>query len=129
MNFTVSVTPSGDKKTAKAGWTAEEDEQLVDLYVILQSRANDRDTKLSMEPATLFYPGCKAKLLVERLRRLAAKPGEVAYLDALQEAWSELWHNNQIKDPLLHEAARNVTREGLLLLRRLLNGVLNKQSL
>lgn len=82
-----------------------------------------------MEPATAFYPGMKAKALVDRLRCLAMKPGEVPYLDALQDAWSRLWHDGRIRDPLLHEAARNVTKEGLLLLRRVLNGILNKQSL
>lgn len=101
----------------------------MDLYVILQNRANDRDTKLSMEPATLFYPDAKAKLLLDRLRNIAMNPGEVAYLDALQDAWSRLWYNGRIRDPLLHDAARNVSKEGLILLRRVLNGVLNKRAL
>lgn len=124
-----SVQPSGEKKTPKTGWSPEEDEQLVDLYIILQSRANDRDTRLSLEPAVAFFSGTKPKLLVDRLRRIASRPGEVAYLDALQAAWSALWHNNRITDPLLHEAVRNATPEGLQLLRRVLNGLLNKQSL
>ncbi|KAK9894403.1 hypothetical protein P389DRAFT_197696 [Cystobasidium minutum MCA 4210] len=123
------VVPSGEKKSPKSGWTPQEDEQLMDLYVILQNRANDRDTKLSMEPATLFYPDAKAKLLLDRLRNIAMNPGEVAYLDALQDAWSRLWYNGRIRDPLLHDAARNVSKEGLILLRRVLNGVLNKRAL
>lgn len=82
-----------------------------------------------MEPAIAFYPGTKAKTLLDRLRRLALTPGEVAYMDALQDAWSRLWHEGRVRDPLLHDAARNVTKEGLLLLRRVLNGALNKQSL
>lgn len=123
------MIPSSEKKTAKLGWTPEEDEQLVDLYIILQSRANDRDTRLTMEPAAALFSDIKPKILVDRLRRIATKPGEMAYLDALQAAWSERWHKKQITDPLLHDATRNATPEGLLLLRRVLNGLLNKRSL
>lgn len=123
------MIPTDEKKSAKAGWSAEEDEQLIDLYIILQSRANDKAAAFSMEPATALFGDVKPTVLVHRLRRLASKPGEVAYLDALQAAWSELWHKKQITDPLLHEAVRNASPDGLLLLRRVLNGLLNKQSL
>jgi hypothetical protein len=127
--FFCEVAASTAKKTAAGGWTPEEDEQLYDLYVILQWRANSNGTKLSLEPIIKFHPDCKSKVFLDRLRRLVSEPGEAAYLDALQEAWARLWQYGRIKDRLLHEAVRNPTKEGLLLLRRVLNGLLNKKSM
>lgn len=124
------VKSNGGHKTGVNGWTEDEDELLVDAYVILQARANDTEQTFTMDPALKeFWPTYRNKVLLDRLRRLALQPGEAAYMDSLQEAWSRLWHDGHVKNTLLQSALREVNGINLVLLLRLLRGRLNKQSM
>lgn len=91
LRIFAEILSDGSKKTAASGWTEAEDDQLRDFYVIVQARANHLGYKFHTELFRPYYPGCSGKLLTDRLRRLATVFEEAPYLDALQEAWNEIW--------------------------------------
>lgn len=123
------MASDGPKKTPTSGWSDAEDDQLRDFYVILQARANALNSRFSIEPAKVFYPGLAGKLLMDRLRRLATVHEEAAYLDALQDAWVPLWRSGRADGQLPDPHPDSLTNFELGKHRTYLCAKVNKQSM
>nr|ODO02333.1 hypothetical protein L204_01066 [Cryptococcus depauperatus CBS 7855] len=98
----ISGATTQRRTRSKRKWTAEDDDLMLDSEAVIRARSRTNGYR-GRAAMSQLYPEIGPQTFRLRISKITSEPGKLAYLQRLEEAWSEIWHKHRGTEELPDE--------------------------